>query len=205
PDPAGRAFQAFSPDARWMLTMWQDGRLSIWKVGGEFPPRGEPLWPNGLGNTSFATIAPDGPRVLIAGDDGTVWLGDIAAARRFRKLVTHPGAVRTMAFSSDGGTALTGGHNRRVCVWDVANQPALRVTLSHQSQVAAAVFCPDGRTILTSAESEEDGCQLWDVRLGKRVGPRYLHTNTIDEVAVSPNGQTALLGGYDGWAVLWRL
>jgi WD40 repeat protein len=186
--------------------MWKNGRVGIWGVGGGDAPRGEPLWPGGLRPINFATVSPDGRRALIADHDGGVWLGKIADVQPFGKIATHPGAVRTLGFSHDSLTALSGGHDARVCLWDVADRASLRLTLTHRSQVTAAVFSPNGRLVLTSADDEEEeGCQLWDARLGRRVGPGYQHRKTIDEVALSPDGRTALLGGYDGWAILWRL
>jgi hypothetical protein len=111
--------------------------------------------------------------------------------------------VTATAFSSDG-KALTGSDDGTVRLWDAETGKPLPVTLRHRGQVLAASLSPDGTRILTSAYFHS-GAQLWHARLGKRIGLRYEDSDTTSQVVFSPDGRTALLGGYDGWAVLWHL
>lgn len=156
--------------------------------------------PEGL---RVAAVSPDGRQLLTGSQDGTARLWRASNGQPVGEVLTHQARVTAAGFSSDG-RALTGSDDGTVRLWDAETGRPLPVTLRHWRQVLAAAFSPDGKRILTSTYLP-DGCQLWDARLGKRIGPRHEHTDDVYQVAFSPDGSTAVLAGYDGWAVLWPL
>jgi WD40 repeat protein len=70
--------------------------------------------------------------------------------------------------------------------------------------VGNVVFTPDGATIVT-ASSQGFSAFLWDAGTGQRLGTPLWHQESLDDLAISPDGQTVLTGGGDGTVRLWQI
>ncbi len=132
-------------------------------------------------------------------------------------------AVSSGAFSSDGQFALSAdGHNVKLCA--VATGECLRTFIGHTKDVKAVVFSPDGRLALSGCA--DSTMRLWEVVTGRCLrtfegerrngGPfapdfEYVidafgeHMHSVESVAVSPDGCSALSGDYTGIIRLWNV
>src|SRR5262249_55048707 len=99
---------------------------------------------------------------------------------------------------------VSASHDGTVRFWDVATG-ALLTTLRHRSSVNAVAFAADGdgQRVLTGGREED--AQLWDVELGRRVGPSCQPGREAHDVALSSDGKIAVVADSDGYAVLWTL
>jgi WD40 repeat protein/serine/threonine protein kinase len=184
-----------SPDGSLILTARYDGIAQVWNVKSrnKIPQR---LWhPGGI---SVTAISPDNKRFLTDNADGTVRVW--GAKGKLICELPHDGEIWDVKFSPGDGRPVTASH-RAVRFWDVSTGTP-RTTLPHRGPVSAFAFAP-GQRMLTGGM--EEGGQLWDIRLRRRIGPNYRLEHEVVDVAVSPDGTIAVLADWDGYGVLWSL
>jgi eukaryotic-like serine/threonine-protein kinase len=127
------------------------------------------------------------------------------------------------AYSQDGRRVMTASQDGTARVWDTAGGNPIGRPIEHPDQILCAAFSPDGKLVLTSASRDvsrrqprtKDGplpslqlehtVRLWDVEAGKPIGPALPHSMSVDAIAFSPDGKTAVTGSGDGAAQLWDL
>ena len=146
------------------------------------------------GSVDCLASSPDGRLLISGGRDGTVRLWDPALGRELRRLEGPSGAVSHVAFSADGRRCLAAADD--VWIWDVATGKVVR-SLDNGFAHAGA-FTPDGRRVLT--DGPDSALRLWDVASGRLLRRFEGHTETVWDVAISPDGRSALSGGGGSWA-----
>jgi WD40 repeat protein len=151
-------------------------------------------------------LSPDGRTVLIGTRDkemrlwnaasGRLW--DVASGRPKGPPLEYGGDVPPVALSPDGRTVLTGGPNNTARLWDAESgrqvgpleHGPIKSPAGNLNRVVAVAFGPDGHTALTG--SSDHTARLWDVESRRPKDPPLPHDDTVDKVALSPDGRTAL-------------
>jgi tRNA A-37 threonylcarbamoyl transferase component Bud32 len=118
---------------------------------------------------------------VAAGDLAADWphavRASLAAWQRHQHAVqavfSHPGAVRSAAFSPDGKTVITGCGDNTARFWDVATDQSLSQPLRHQGEVTAVAFSPDGKTVITGCG--DNTARFWDVATGQSLSQPLRH------------------------------
>ena len=165
------------------------------------------------------SYSPDGKTALSASHDGLVILWDLETGKQIRQFAGHTGWVWTVDFSPDGKTIVSGGFQEKslnsiadpgeLILWDVQTGKIIRRFGDYLSGVVAAEFSPDGRSILASSGlfvnfENEKTLILWDVETGEML--RDFGTEVDDfNLAISPNGKTAVSGAYTYDMMIWDL
>ena len=159
-------------------------------------------------NVRFA-FSPDGKMLAAGGEGGTinVWKINVHSRPLFKRLlpvfkkmkleykVKHTDNIKSLAFSPDGNTLASSSDDKTVRLWNVADG-SLRFTLSgHRYRVTAIAFSPDSKSLATAV----DEVRLWDVETGTEINridkPGRM---SVDNVLFSPDGNTIIIGGWDG-------
>jgi hypothetical protein len=93
-------------------------------------------------------FSPDGRLIVVAGNDGTVWVWEVGAADRPRYILKgHDGPVFRVAFTPDGSLLATGGADKAL-IWSVGTG---QIAASPPSGWAWDVwFSPGGRYLFTA-------------------------------------------------------
>src|SRR6266404_2953510 len=133
--------------------------LGLWEVYRRAPPA----------LNAFATpvahavaFLPDGRRALSGGDDGNVYLWDIATGHLLHSFGGH--SQRVWAVATDGQRALTGGDDHLLKLWDVETGHKLHSWPAHDGQVLGIALLPGGKALSTGT----DGLvKLWELENGK--------------------------------------
>ncbi len=136
-----------------------------------------------------------------------VWSG---RTYRVFNTFTHADWVWSVALSPDGATLFTGGGEQDGMVrrWDVATGQMvgeLRETgraRTHDGEVTALALTPDGATIISVGGHR---LIVWDARTG---GPRWHvepHAQTINTLAIEPDGDLLIGGTASGLVKLWAV
>lgn len=195
---------AVSPDGETALAGLAGGNLVLLNI-----ETGETLR-TFTGHTSDVVnvvFTPDGSRALSSGCDAQVILWDIATGQELRRLSQHSGCVYALDISPDGETAVSGAYTANdswlpgeLFLWDLTSgQMIRRLEGGHAYGLQDAVFSPDGRTILSSefglgGLGAEYGSPLilWDVASGAIIHRFPAPNDQAHNVALSPDGRTAL-------------
>jgi WD40 repeat protein len=197
----------FSPDGRWILTGTNDtvARVLLWDAK---EPRdradivleytGDPRT-----NLNWVAFSHDGQRVVIADQNRSVQLWDVATRKRtvFLKL---PTIAICAAFSPDDRRLATAEVGGTVHLWDPTTGDPFHVVLRQRDRVNRVAFSPDGTRVVTGAN---DGtARVWDVISGEALTPILLHQGrSVTGVAFSPDGDRVLTASSDGTARLWDM
>jgi WD40 repeat protein len=88
--------------------------------------------------------SPDGARLAVGEESGTIRLVDTASGKRLHSLTGHTAHVTTLAFSSDGRWLASGAGDRTVRLWDTTSGTQARRWNEHRHSVAHVVFDPTG-------------------------------------------------------------
>jgi WD40 repeat protein/serine/threonine protein kinase len=174
----------------------------------------------------LVAAAAHGNTLAAGGQDGSVWLWDLASqrpqGRRFvspavEKYVTPVEALRTvapyrpvygdgvqaLAVSADGRLLATVGSRGGVTVWDVDGWRPLRTLPEESVPPEWAAFTPDGGKLVLTRGGQ---VQFWDPRTGELVATLGAKSDPpITCGAVMPSGTTLAVGDEDHRIRLWDI
>jgi WD40 repeat protein len=170
---------SFDPSGHSLLTASEDGSARIWDPGTYDLLR--QVGPSG-GRLNRASFSPDGRLVVTASADGSARVLRVAGGRLLHVL-HHDKAVNDAEFSADGRLIVTASKDGTARIWRANGKPVQ--TLQHDAPVARAIFSPDGRLVVTA--SGEDA-RIWRVRDGSLLHVLHGHTDSVLDLAYSPDG-----------------
>jgi eukaryotic-like serine/threonine-protein kinase len=212
----------FSPDARQIATLADDGTVSVWDLATKalainfVVAAVDPLvWRSQRDRPTRARLFGDHHGCVVFSPDGR-WLAVGEARPRIQlleratgKLIPIPmtGAadgISALAFSPDGRwlAAGCGAQDNAVHIWDVAAKRELTPLHGHSGWIVALAFSPDGQTLATAGSDQT--LRLWDVAKPALRRKFQGHTDELWAVGWSPDGRYVITGGRDGSVRYWH-
>jgi WD40 repeat protein len=212
---------AFTPDGRQLVSASGDKTIRVWDLAmGKTARtiRGESA-PGRAGMIYAMALSPDGKWLATGGwfarghgikdeEVGTIRLYDFASGRLIALLEGHENVVLGLAFSPDGRHLISGSFDTTAIIWDVGplsgasaeqRQPKHRLT-GHTDHIMAVGFTPDGARAVTG--SFDHDLRLWRVADGGEIARMPGHGDTVQSLAVAPDG-TIASGDGSGEIRLW--
>ena len=195
-----------APDGKTLATHAFGDKCLLWDINAD-PPRiidqfilqGYPK--DGL-NVKFAFSA-DSNMLATGGEDGLVHVWDLTESKKIRHRFTvkgHNQGLRMLAFSPDGKMLASGGNGKTLCLWRVADGTLLFTSTAHKSWVTAVAFSADSK-ILASGGNE---LFFWHPVTGTQLhANRRELTARVSTLVFSPDGNTLVVGNWDGVLELW--
>ncbi len=162
----------------------------------EFSPDGSILASTTLGTASA------GLRAL-----AEIHLWDVARGAELRRIPAHGQWITSLSFAPDGKTIASTGAEPVIRLWDVATGRAASPQAGHRSGVYRLIISSADGTLFTSAN---DGTiRRWDLSTGRELGLVADFLDVISGLAMSPDGQTLVVGDAIGrrlflWSVAER-
>ncbi|NWF70867.1 MAG: protein kinase [Chloroflexi bacterium] len=199
---------AFSPRDNLALTGSIDTTLILWNLAtGQLVRR---LEGHAERVTSLA-FTPDGRTALsgagspFAGAtlDNSALLWDLQNGQVLLRFTGHSAQITSLAVSPDGGSVITGSADQTLREW--ALEPDLEIgRLLNTMPITDMALTADGRYALTVDAAFY--VTLWDLTTLENVSRfQTTHTQRINAIAVSPDGQRALTASDDRTLLLWNV
>lgn len=198
PVPLAGNKPAFSSDGRHLLTV-DKKVVHVWNAH-----RGETVVDlQAPTDVNVARFSPDGTRVVGGGEDGTIWIWDVATASRLVELHGHQGMVDDVRFSPTQPpfrhVVVSAGVDQTARVWD----PYIGRVLSESTKpLKSASFSADG-TLVVGAGS--DGvARVWRSTTGEQLAELPAQPGSLESAEFSRDGRYIVTGGSDGIARVWE-
>ena len=181
-DPKGDGF----------LTVNQSG-ATLWdrhgKIIQEYP----------YGGASFATISPDGARIMVAGGyEGGAQIFS-RQGEELTRLCCHDNTIEHGDFAAaDSGWISTAG-NKKTHVWNVKGK--LQYTIDHEDYVTSATISPNGKFLATT--TWDSRVQVWWLATGKLLKSLPGHSSVVYSANFSSDGEQLVTASSDGTVRVW--
>jgi len=121
---------------------------------------------------------------------------------KLARMIRHPEAVTSVAFSPDGQSLVSVSYDGAARLWRVGDGTLARTFKGHTGTVWAVACSPDGQRIATSGEDKT--VRLWRPSDGALLNTLKGHTLNVWSVAFSPDSKLVGSGSFDRTIKLWR-
>jgi len=135
-----------------------------------------------------------------------------------KTLEGHQGSIRSLAVSADGHTLVSGSTDGTVKVWDLRTRRLQHTLIGHTDLVRTVAISPDGKIIASG--SWDNTIKLWTLQPQTEIsesadsdadyspfliGAIAGHTEHINSVAFTPDGQNLISASDDNTIKIWKL
>jgi serine/threonine protein kinase len=139
-------------------------------------------------------LSPDGLKLAILGEDGTIRLYDPATGAALRSIDT--GSATLSALALDDRTVAAGAADGAILTFGLGDGRRLQRLGGHQGGVTVLAMSEIG-SILASGGADRI-VRLWHARDGRALGEIEFHREPIVSLAVTPQGDIVISGSADG-------
>jgi WD40 repeat protein len=201
-----------SPDGTQVLTgSYYNNTVSLWDIeSGELLHTME----GHLHGVQVVAFAPDGQRALSGSYDDSLILWDLSSGKPQVYLNIHQADVLDLAVAPDGRTVLSSAGDGGLVLSDLTDGAEVARFEGHGDMVYDVALVPHRNQMLSGsgaaglgAPLRDGSIRLWDLDTGAQihVADLGLQKGVIFQIAVSPDGSTALVATSEPAVRVWDL
>ena len=186
---------AFSPDSKRIASVSNTDGLKVWDVA-----TGQHLFhfTGQAGIHNAVAYSPNGSRLAVGDSTGKVVIWDATAADK-ATIISHHGAVLSLAVSVEGTRLYGAVKDGKVRVWDARTSAELHAFGTPKANVRAVAVHPKGFQFVNAIEK-------WNVEVWSNDGTRISATSISEYVGgavYSPDGSQFATVGSSGIVTVW--
>ncbi|KAG5006141.1 hypothetical protein JHK85_024683 [Glycine max] len=166
-----------------LKNVFEDKTLRIWNSSGTSHKvvRGHGYHTKGL---TCLAISSNSTLALTGSEDGSAYIVKIDGGKVIDFVASHPDSIECVGFSPSDSLAAIGGMDQRLVIWDIQHFLS-RATCDHEGGVTCMTW--------VGSSCVATGCvdgivRLWDIRSGECVEKFRGHSDAIQSLSVSANG-----------------
>jgi eukaryotic-like serine/threonine-protein kinase len=188
---------------------WEASRIRL-GAALRHTPRVEKIWSH-RGGITVAALSPSGDRFVTGGEDGKVFVWNVAKDEPEIPAMVHPGRVTGATFTSDGKSIATGCTDGSIRVWAVATGK-LVVGPIWDTEFTKSKSAPEvghfvsvsvvGQSLLSVCDNKS--AQVWDIATGRPVGNVIVLSTGSRSAQFADSGKLAIAAHANGAIMVWE-
>jgi len=211
---------ALTPDGRRVVSGSSDDTLKLWDLEKAHCISTLKEHRSYLRVTMVA-LTPDGRKGVSKSGDLILKVWDLETSLCLRTLEGHTGYVFSVGIIPDGRRAVSGSEDGTLRVWDLEKARCLSILKGDRELVGKLAITSDGRRVVSESqdytlEVRDTGfqrevrrgltdpiLQVWDLVKGRCLSTLEGHTESVNGLAVTPDGREAVSGSDDNTLRVW--
>lgn len=192
----------FTPDGKTICSGSDDASLRIWnpKTGENLHVvAGHPYHTEGL---TCLAITADSAVAITGSKDGSVHLVNVSTGRVINSLMSHTDSVECIGLSSSHPWLATAGMDQKLLIWDL-QRSSLRCSCDHEEGVTCLSWL--GASHFVATGSVDGKIRIWDGLSGNCVKTFHGHTDVIQSLSVSADGEHLVSASLDRTARVFEI
>jgi WD40 repeat protein len=205
--------RAVSNDGSLVIDSPSEGKVVVHEVGTERAVERLSV----AGFLQSAAFSPGGDRVAVGGSAGVATVWELPGGRRISRMRGHgpaarggSGSIYSVRFSPDGSRLATLGEDATVRLWKTESGrpirtlrglPPLDVRMASGGDV---LFSPDGELVAAQVPWS-DTALLWQAGTGRRGADLEGHSDALNSIGFSGDGDLLVTTGVDNSTRIWDL
>jgi WD40 repeat protein len=168
-------------------------------------------------------FSPDGSKIVSGSFDKTIKIWDAASGALLHTLNGHAEAIVDVAISHSGEILASASDDKTIKLWSLSDGKLITTLQGGEEHVQGLDWSPDDKYLISSGRDKPAlgellqnflgdskynkgiSMRLWNMTTQKVIQTFAQHSNDVNDVAWSPDGQSIASAGSDNVVWLWRL